>query len=153
MSEKTVARNKRARFDFFIDETHEAGMVLTGTEAKALREGKVNLKDSYAKIEKEEIFLVDAHISPYTHGNRFNHDPDRPRKLLMHKREIRRLYGKVREKGYTLIPTRVYFKDGRAKVELGLGKGKRAYDKRETLKQKAIEREVERSYRGARIKI
>jgi len=153
MSDRVICKNKRARFDFFVDETYEAGIVLTGTEVKALRQGKVHLKDSYARIENEEIFLMDAHISPYTHGNRFNHDPERPRKLLMHKREIKRLYGKSREKGFSLIPTRMYFKDGRVKVEIGLGKGKRAYDKREILKQKAIEREVERSYRGTRIKI
>jgi len=96
---------------------------------------------------------MDAHISPYEHGNRFNHDPDRPRKLLMHKREIRRLYGKSREKGFSLIPTKMYFKDGRVKIDIGLGKGKRAYDKRELLKRKTIEREVERSYRGSRIKL
>jgi len=148
-----ICRNKRARFDFFIDETYEAGIVLKGTEVKALRQGKANLKDSYARIRDEEIFLMDAHISPYTHGNQFNHDPDRPRKLLMHKREIRRLYGKSREKGFSLIPTKMYFKDGKVKVEIGLGKGKRAYDKREILKRKTMEREVERSYRGARIKI
>lgn len=153
MNEKLICKNKRARFDFFIDETFEAGIVLKGTEVKALRQGKANLKDSYARIKNEEIYLMDAHISPYTHGNRFNHDPDRPRKLLMHKREIRRLYGKSREKGFSLIPTRMYFKDGRVKVEIGLGKGKRAYDKRELLRKKTMEREVERSYRGARIKI
>lgn len=153
MSEMVICKNKRARFDFFIDERYEAGIVLMGTEVKALRQGKVNLKDSYARIEKDEIFLIDAHISPYTHGNRFNHDPERPRKLLMHKREIRRLYGKSREKGFSLIPTKMYFKDGRVKVEIGLGKGKRAYDKRELLRRKTIEREVERSYRGARVKI
>lgn len=153
MSGMVICKNKRARFNFFIDETYEAGIVLTGTEVKSLRQGKVNLKDSYAKIKNEEIFLMDTHISPYTHGNRFNHDPDRPRKLLMHKREIKRLYGKSREKGFSLIPTRMYFKDGRVKVEIGLGKGKRAYDKRELLKQKTVEREVERSFRGARIKI
>lgn len=153
MSGMVICKNKRARFNFFIDETYEAGIVLTGTEVKSLRQGKVNLKDSYAKIKNEEIFLMDTYISPYTHGNRFNHDPDRPRKLLMHKREIKRLYGKSREKGFSLIPTRMYFKDGRVKVEIGLGKGKRAYDKRELLKQKTVEREVERSFRGARIKI
>ncbi|NIO03463.1 MAG: SsrA-binding protein SmpB [Proteobacteria bacterium] len=153
MRGRVICQNKRARFDFSIEETYEAGIVLTGTEVKALREGKANLKDSFAKIKNEEIFLVDAHISPYTHGNRFNHDPDRPRKLLMHKREIKRLYGKYREKGFSIIPTKMYFKDGRVKVEIGLGKGKRAYDKRESLKQKTVEREVERSYRGARIKL
>jgi SsrA-binding protein len=153
MSGTVICKNKRARFNFFIDETYEAGIVLKGTEVKALRQGKVSLKDSYARIKNEEIYLVDAHISPYTHGNQFNHDPDRPRKLLMHKREIKRLYGKSREKGFSLIPTRMYFKEGRVKVEIGLGKGKREYDKREILKQKTMEREVERSYRGARIKI
>jgi SsrA-binding protein len=153
MSGTVICKNKRARFNFFIDETYEAGIVLKGTEVKALRQGKVSLKDSYARIKSEEIYLMDAHISPYTHGNQFNHDPDRPRKLLMHKREIKRLYGKSREKGFSLIPTRMYFKEGRVKVEIGLGKGKREYDKRELLKQKTMEREVERSYRGARIKI
>jgi SsrA-binding protein len=153
MSGTVICKNKRARFNFFIDETYEAGIVLKGTEVKALRQGKGNLKDSYARIKNEEIYLMDAHISPYTHGNQFNHDPDRPRKLLMHKREIKRLYGKSRLKGFSLIPTRMYFKEGRVKVEIGLGKGKREYDKRELLKQKTMEREVERSYRGARIKI
>lgn len=153
MTGMIISRNKRARFDFFIDETYEAGIVLTGTEVKALRQGKVNLKDSYAKIKNEEIYLMDVHISPYTHGNRFNHDPDRPRKLLMHKREIKRLYGKSREKGFSLIPTKLYFKTGRVKVEIGLGKGKRTYDKRELLKRKTLEREVERNYRGAKIKM
>lgn len=153
MTGMIISRNKRARFDFFIDETYEAGIVLTGTEVKALRQGKVNLKDSYAKIKNEEIYLMDVHISPYTHGNRFNHDPDRPRKLLMHKREIKRLYGKSREKGFSLVPTKLYFKAGRVKVEIGLGKGKRTYDKRELLKRKTLEREVERNYRGAKIKM
>lgn len=153
MSMKVICKNKRASFDFFIDETYEAGIVLTGTEVKALREGRVNLKDSYARIKDEEIYLIGAHISPYAHGNRFNHDPNRPRKLLLHKREIRRLYGKSREKGFSLIPTRMYFKDGKVKVEIGLGKGKRAYDKREVLRQRTMEREVERNYRGARIKV
>lgn len=153
MSERVISKNKRAFFNFSIDETYEAGIVLTGTEVKALRQGKVNLKDGFARIKNEEIFLIDTHISPYTHGNRFNHDPDRPRKLLMHKREIKRLYGKSKERGYSLIPLKMYFKNGRVKVEIGLGKGKRAYDKREVLKRKTMEREVERSYRGARIKL
>jgi SsrA-binding protein len=153
MSGRVICKNKRAQFDFFIDEIYEAGIVLTGTEVKALRQGKGNLKDSYARVKNGEIYLMDAHISPYTHGNRDNHDPDRPRKLLMHKREIKRLYGKSREKGFSLIPTRMYFKDAKVKVEIGLGKGKRKYDKREVLKQKTIEREVERDYRGTRIKV
>ncbi len=153
MGERVISKNKRAFFNFSIDETYEAGIVLTGTEVKALRQGKVNLKDGFARVKDEEIFLIDVHISPYTHGNRFNHDPDRPRKLLMHKREIKRLYGKSKERGYSLIPLKMYFKNGRVKVEIGLGKGKRAFDKREVLKRKTMEREVERSYRGARIKL
>jgi SsrA-binding protein len=150
--EKLICANKRARRDYAIDETYEAGMVLVGTEVKALRQGKANLKDSYARIKGGEVFLVDSHISPYSHGNQFNHDPDRTRKLLMHKREIRKLYGKTRERGFTLIPLRMYFKDGKAKVEMGLGKGKKLYDKREDLKKRAMEREVERSFKGRRIR-
>ncbi len=138
--EKLICANKRARRDYAIDETYEAGMVLMGTEVKALRQGKTHLKDSYARIKDGEIFLVDTHISPYSHGNQLNHEPDRIRKLLMHKREIRKLYGKTRERGFTLVPLRIYFKDGKAKVEIGLGKGKRLYDKREDLKRKAMER-------------
>ncbi len=153
MSAKVICKNKRARFDFSIEETYEAGIVLKGTEVKSLRQGKVNLKDSYARVSNGEIFLMSAHISPYAHGNQFNHDPDRPRKLLMHKREIKRLYGKSKEKGFSLIPMKMYFKDGRVKVEIGLGKGKRAYDKRELLKQRTVEREAERSYHGTRIKL
>ena len=150
---KVITTNRKARHEYSIIETMEAGMVLLGTEVKALREGGANLKDSYAAITDGELFLHNSHISHYTMANRFNHEPTRTRKLLMREREIKRLYGKSREKGFSLIPTRMYFKDGRVKVEIGLGKGKRAYDKRELLKQKAIEREVERSYRGTRIKI
>lgn len=150
--EKLICTNKKARRDYAIDETYEAGMVLMGTEVKALRQGKTHLKDSYARIKDGEIFLVDTHISPYSHGNQLNHEPDRIRKLLMHKREIRKLYGKTRERGYTLVPLKIYFKDGRAKVEIGLGKGKRLYDKREDLKRKAMEREIERSFKGRRVR-
>jgi SsrA-binding protein len=149
--EKLICTNKRARRDYSVDETYEAGMVLVGTEVKALRQGKANLKDSYARIKDGEIFLVDSHVSPYSHGNQFNHDPDRARKLLMHRREIRKLYGKTREKGFTLIPLRMYFKDGKAKVEIGLAKGKKLYDKRDDLKRRAMEREIERSFKGKRI--
>ena len=149
--EKLICTNKRARRDYSVDETYEAGMVLMGTEVKALRQGKANLKDSYARIKEGEIFLVDSHVSPYSYGNQFNHDPDRTRKLLMHKREIRKLYGKTREKGFTLIPLRMYFKDGKAKVEIGLAKGKKLYDKRDDLKRRAMEREIERSFKGKRI--
>jgi SsrA-binding protein len=150
--EKLICTNKRARRDYSIDETYEAGMMLMGTEVKALRQGKANLKDSYARIKDGEIFLVDSHVSHYSHGNQFNHDPDRTRKLLMHKREIRKLYGKTREKGFTLVPLRMYFKDGKAKVEIGLAKGKKLYDKRDDLKRKAMEREIERSFKGKRIR-
>ena len=150
--EKVICTNKRARRDYAIEEAFEAGMVLLGTEVKALRQGKAQLKDSYARIKGSEIFLVDSHISPYSHGNQFNHDPDRTRKLLMHKREIRKLYGKTRERGFTLVPLRMYFKGGKAKVEIGLGKGKRSYDKREDLKRKAMEREMERGFKGKRIR-
>jgi SsrA-binding protein len=149
--EKVICTNKRARRDYAIEEAFEAGMVLLGTEVKALRQGKAQLKDSYARIKGSEIFLVDSHISPYSHGNQFNHDPDRTRKLLMHKREIRKLYGKTRERGFTLVPLRMYFKGGKAKVEIGIGKGKRSYDKREDLKRKAMEREMERTFKGRRI--
>jgi SsrA-binding protein len=150
--EKLICTNKKARRDYTIDETYEAGMVLMGTEVKALRQGKAHLKDSYARIKDGEIFLVDTHISPYSHGNQLNHEPERIRKLLMHKREIRKLYGKTRERGFTLVPLKLYFKDGKAKVEIGLGKGKKLYDKREDLKRKAMEREMERSFKGKRIR-
>jgi SsrA-binding protein len=143
--EKIVCTNKTARRDYFITDTYEAGIVLQGTEVKSLREGRANLKDSYAQIKDGELFLVNCHISPYTYGNQFNHDPTRPRKLLLHKKEIRRLIGKVAEKGFTLIPLKIYFKDGIAKVELGLAKGKKAYDKREDMKERDAQREVERA--------
>jgi SsrA-binding protein len=144
---KIVAQNRKARHNYFIEESYEAGMVLQGTEVKALREGRVNIKDGYARITDGEVFLMDVHISPYAFGNRFNHDPLRPRKLLMHGREINRLMGKVKEKGFSLIPLSIYFSHGRAKVALALAKGKKLYDKREALKRKAMEKEVERSQR------
>jgi SsrA-binding protein len=145
---KIVCKNKRARFEYDILETLEAGMVLLGTEVKSLREGRINLKDSYAKIQGEELFLVEAHISPYTHGNIMNHDPLRQRKLLAHKKEIRRLVGKVQERGLTLIPLQVYFKEGKAKVELGLAKGKKIYDKRAAIKKRDESRELMRELKG-----
>lgn len=141
---KVVAQNRKARHDYFIEDSYEAGMVLKGTEVKALREGKVNLKDGYARIKDGELFLMDVHISPYSFGNRLNHDPLRPRKLLMHGGEIHRLMGKVKEKGFSLVPLSIYFSHGRAKVSLALAKGKKLYDKRETLKRRAMEKEVER---------
>jgi len=134
---KVVCTNRKARHDYEIVETYEAGIVLTGTEVKSLREGRANLKDSYAKIKDGEIFLLNAHISPYVYGNVNNHDPERQRKLLMHKREIMRLLGKVKERGYTLVPLSIYFdKNNRAKVELALAKGKSSYDKRESIKRR-----------------
>jgi len=147
-SDKPVCVNRQARHHYFIEETYEAGPVLLGSEVKSLREGKANLKDSYARIQKDEAFLVNAHISPYPGANQFNHDPTRTRKLLLHRREIERLTGKTKERGLTLIPLKLYFKNGRAKVELGLARGKKLYDKRETLRRKAAEREVERSLKA-----
>ena len=148
MGEKLICQNKKARFNYSIEDTYEAGISLLGSEVKSLREGKVNLGDSYGDIKRGEIFLVDAHINPYPQANRLNHDPLRTRKLLLHKREIQRLIGKVQERGFTLIPLRLYFSNGKVKVELGLAKGKKLFDKRETLKRKTMEREMERGRKG-----
>ncbi len=146
--EQTICVNRQARHNYFIDETCEAGLMLLGSEVKSLRDGKANLVDSYAQIRKGEAFLVNLHISPYAGANQFNHEPTRTRKLLLHAREIERLTGKTKERGLTLIPLKLYFKNGRAKVELGLARGKKLYDKRETLKRKVAEREVERSLKS-----
>ncbi len=142
MSEKIICNNKKAFHDFFIEEKLEAGMVLTGTEVKSLRMGKANLNDSFALVRNGEAFLNNLHISPYDFGNRENHDPDRMRKLLLHKNEITRLFSKIREQGYSLVPLRLYFKNGMVKVEMGLAKGKKLYDKREDLKKKDQKREM-----------
>lgn len=139
--------NRKARFDYFVDSEYEAGIVLTGTEIKSIREGKVNLKDSYAIIRNDEIFLLNTHISSYEKGNIFNHDEDRTRKLLMHKSEIRKLYNKVVLEGYTLIPLKMYFIKGRCKVLIGLCKGKKNYDKRESIKKRDTEREMRADYK------
>ncbi|HHY06116.1 MAG TPA: SsrA-binding protein SmpB [Clostridia bacterium] len=144
---KIVTENRKARHDYFIEETYEAGIVLAGTEVKSLRAGRANLKDSYAQVENGEMFLFNMHISPYEQGNRFNVDPVRPRKLLLHKREINRLLGKVKQQGLTLVPLRVYFKKGRAKVELALAKGKKVYDKRKTMAERDAQREMARALR------
>jgi len=136
-----------AGLNYFIDDTYEAGIVLVGTELKALRDGRANLKDSYALVQDGEVFLYDLHIGPYSHGNRANHEPLRTRKLLLHKREIKRLYGKSQEKGLTLVPTKLYFKAGKVKVEIGVGKGKKLYDKREDIKRKDDMRDMERGLR------
>jgi SsrA-binding protein len=143
---KLIAQNKKAYHDYHIEETLEAGIALTGTEVKSLRAGRVNLRDSYAAVENGELFLVGVHISPYEQGNIFNHDPLRNRKLLVHARELRRLYGKVKVAGYTLVPTKMYFKEGRAKVEIALAKGKTTYDKRDTLAKKEAQRDMERAF-------
>ncbi|WP_338824672.1 SsrA-binding protein [Moorella humiferrea] len=145
---KIVTDNRRARHEYTIIETYEAGIALTGTEVKSLRSGRANIQDSYARIENGELILHDMHISPYEQGNRFNHEPRRPRRLLMHRYEIQRLYGKVREKGLTLIPLKVYFNErGRAKVELALAKGKRLYDKREAIAARDAQREIAKAFR------
>jgi SsrA-binding protein len=140
--EKTVATNKKAYHEYFILEKMEAGISLQGTEVKAIREGRLNLKDSFALVQSGEAFLLNCHISPYSHGNRENHDPTRSRKLLLHQKEIRKLIGKTQEKGLTLVPLRVYFKKGRIKVELGIARGKKLIDKRETERRKEADREA-----------
>ncbi|GBD95399.1 MAG TPA: SsrA-binding protein SmpB [Nitrospirae bacterium] len=142
--EKIVATNRKAYHEYFIQETYEAGISLLGTEVKSLREGKANLKESYALIKDGEAFLLNCHISPYSHGNIQNHEPLRTRKLLLHKKEIERLWGNISRKGFTLVPLRIYFKRGKAKVELGLARGKRQYEKRATIKEKEARREIER---------
>ncbi|WP_243290362.1 SsrA-binding protein SmpB [Bacillus sp. FJAT-47783] len=143
---KTVAQNKKAYHDYFIEETYEAGIVLQGTEIKSIRLGRVNLKDSFARIDKGEVFLHNMHISPYEQGNRYNHEPLRTRKLLLHKKEISKLIGTTKEQGYSLVPLKLYLKNGFAKVLIGLGKGKKKYDKREDLKKKEAKREIERAF-------
>jgi SsrA-binding protein len=148
MGEKLICQNRKAFHDYFIEESVQAGISLVGSEVKSLREGKVNLGDSYGDIKSGEVFLVDAHISPYPQANRLNHNPLRTRKLLLHKKEIKRLIGKVEQRGYTLIPLKLYFVDGRVKVDLALAKGKKLFDKRETLKKKTMEREMERGRKG-----
>ena len=142
--EKVAATNRKAYHDYYIQETLEAGMSLLGTEVKSLREGRVNLKEGYVVIKDNEAFLLNCHISPYSHGNLQNHEPLRPRKLLLHKKEISRLWGALTQKGLTLLPLKIYFKKGKAKVEIGLAKGKREYEKRATIKEKEDRREIER---------
>ncbi|MDF2564954.1 MAG: SsrA-binding protein [Massilibacillus sp.] len=142
---KIASENRKARHDYHIHEAFETGMVLTGTEVKSLRAGKANLKDSYANIREGEVYLYNMHISPYEEGNQFNHEPLRPRKLLMHKSEIVKLFSQTREKGFTLIPLKIYFKHGMAKLELGLASGKKNYDKRQDLADRDAKREVDRA--------
>jgi len=144
-STKIIATNRKARHDYFVEDTYEAGIVLTGSEIKSIRAGQVNLRDSYATIRDGEMWLVNTHISPYQQANRQNHEPRRERKLLMHRREINRLVGKLQEKGLTLIPLKIYLKNSRAKVELGLARGKRLYDKRQTMRARDDRRQMDRA--------
>lgn len=148
MAEKPIADNRRARYEYELLDRVEAGIVLTGTEVKSLRAGRATLAQAYADVRDGEAWLQGAEIAVYDQGNRANHEPTRPRKLLLHRREIDRLYGQVREKGLTLVPTRLYFKDGRVKVELALARGKSTYDKRHTLAERDAKRQIERSLKG-----
>lgn len=148
--EKILSLNKKARHDYSIEETYETGIALQGTEVKSLRLGKAILKDSHVQIENGEAFLHNTHISPYPFGHQFNHDPERVRKLLLHRREIKRLMGKTQERGYTLIPLKFYLKNGKIKLEIGLAKGKNLYDKREELKRRSADREMEKALKARR---
>lgn len=141
---KSVAQNKKARHDYFIEETYEAGIVLTGTEVKSIRLGKVNLRDSYAYIKDSEVYISGMHISPYEQGNIYNQDPLRDRKLLMHKYEINKLIGHTQQKGLTLVPLQIYFKNGRVKIELAVAKGKKLFDKRQDIADRDAKREIDR---------
>jgi len=144
---KIVSENRKAFHDYFIDDRVEAGIILTGTEIKSIRNGKVNLKDSYARIKNGEVWVYQMHISPYEQGNRYNHDPLRPRKLLLHSSEINKLVGKIQLQGLTLLPIKMYLKNGMAKVELAVGQGKKNYDKRQVLAEREGKRDIERALR------
>ena len=144
---KVVATNRKAKHDYFLYDHLEAGLVLQGSEIKSIRAGQISLKEAYVQIDGQEAWLIDAHIAPYEHANRFNHKPRRPRKLLLNRREIDRLWDEIRKKGITIVPLRVYLKNGRAKVEIALAKGKKQYDKRQTIAKRDAQREVERQFR------
>lgn len=144
---KIIAQNRKARHDYFIEETYEAGIVLVGTEVKSVRQGNVNLRDSYAVVKDGEVFLYNMHISPYEKGNIFNRDPLRTRKLLLNRREIDKLAGYVQQKGYTLVPLKVYLKRGWVKIELAVARGKKSYDKRQSIAKRDAQREIERAFR------
>ena len=150
MGEKIITVNRKAYHDYHIEDTIEAGLVLTGTEIKSIRGGRVNLKDAYARAENAEMWLINAHIAQYPGGNRYNHEPTRPRKLLLHEREIAGLSEEVLRKGYTVVPLKLYLKKGIAKVELGLARGKKQYDKREAIAQRDDQRQIERALKQAR---
>ncbi|HLR72536.1 MAG TPA: SsrA-binding protein SmpB [Pseudogracilibacillus sp.] len=143
--EKPIAQNRKASHDYFIEDTYEAGIVLQGTEIKSIRAGRVSLKDAHVRIMNGEAQLINMHIAPYEQGNRYNHDPTRTRKLLLHRHEIDKLLGLVQQKGYAIIPLKLYIKNGFAKILIGLGKGKKQYDKREDLKQKQMKRDIDRA--------
>lgn len=143
--DKPLAQNRKASHDYFIEETYEAGIVLQGTEIKSIRAGRVSLKDAHVRIMDGEAQIINMHIAPYEQGNRFNHDPTRTRKLLLHRHEIDKLFGLVQQKGYAIVPLKLYIKNGYAKVLIGLGKGKKQYDKREDLKQKQMKRDIDRA--------
>jgi SsrA-binding protein len=145
---KIIAQNRKARYDYFIEDELEAGLVLKGTEVKSLRLGRAHLKDAYARVKDGEVYVYQMHIGPYPFAYYDNHDPLRPRKLLLHKREIKRLYGKVNEKGFTLVPLKIYFKDGKVKITLALVRGKRKYDKREAIRRRDEKREMDRARKG-----
>ncbi|MBY6036821.1 SsrA-binding protein SmpB [Fictibacillus halophilus] len=144
---KVVAQNKKARHDYHVEETFEAGIVLQGTEIKSIRAGRANLKDSFARVQNGELFLHNMHISTYEQGNRYNHDPLRTRKLLLHRKEINKLLGATKEQGYSIVPLKMYLKNGFAKLLIGLAKGKKHYDKRDDLKKKDAKREIDRAFR------
>lgn len=146
-SQRLIANNKKAFHDYFIDETYEAGIALHGTEVKSLRMGKCSIKEAFVRIEDGEVYIYGMHVSPYEKGNIFNKDPMRVKKLLLHKYEINKLSGKIKEKGYTLVPIQVYFKEGKVKVEIGLARGKKLYDKREDIARKDQRREAERAFK------
>lgn len=146
-TQKLIANNKKAYHDYFIDESYEAGIALHGTEVKSMRMGKCSIKESFIRIEKGEVFVYGMHVSPYEKGNIFNKDPLRVKKLLMHKYEINKLEGKIKEKGYTLVPLQVYFKEGKVKVEIGLARGKKLYDKRQDIAKKDQRREAEKEFK------
>ena len=147
MSVKVVATNRKASHEYFLLESLEAGISLQGSEIKSIRAGQISLAEAYVQIDGREAWLVDAHVAPYEQANRFNHEPRRPRRLLLHRQEIRRLWNQVRQKGVTIVPTRVYLKEGHAKVEIAIAKGKKLYDKRDTIAKRDMQREIERSFR------
>jgi SsrA-binding protein len=144
MNVKVVATNRKARFEYFLLEHYEAGLSLQGSEIKSIRAGQVSLAEAYVRVEGRQAWLMEAHIAPYAQANRYNHDPRRPRRLLLHRKELRELWDAVRQKGVTIVPTRVYLKEGRAKLEIAIGKGKKLHDKRQAIAQREAEREIER---------